>query len=71
MILNTRLISRSTASVYSCDNCNAPLNHVELLNDEMRVQEDYFECEYCQKRIECTFEKDDEVPDYVEHTAEI
>ena len=68
MISDTN-ISRSTTSNHYCECCNAPLQHVELLNDEMRVQEDYFECEYCQKRIECSFDKDDEVPDYADEAC--
>ena len=69
MPLNVNFISRTTSSVYSCDECNAPLSYIEILNDEMRVQEDYFECEFCQKKIKCAFEKDEEVPDYTEQAC--
>lgn len=59
-------ISRITTSIFTCDTCNSPLQLVEILIDEMRVQEDHFECKTCKKRIESIILKDEEVPVFSE-----
>lgn len=66
MYVNKSHISRITSSIFTCDTCNSPLQLVEILNDEMRVQEDCFECRTCKKRIESIIVKDEEVPVFSE-----
>lgn len=53
---------RVNASDFKCNVCNGPLNYVQILNDHIRIQEDFFECEHCGKRITSQFHKDEDIP---------
>lgn len=55
-------ISRVSHSVFTCPCCDAPLDYVQLLNDDKRIQEDFFVCEKCGSRIESVFVEEEDVP---------
>ncbi|TQM46937.1 hypothetical protein BDE36_4693 [Arcticibacter tournemirensis] len=55
-------ISRVSHSVFTCPCCNSALDYVQLLNDDKRIQEDFFVCEKCGSRIESVFVEEEDVP---------
>ncbi|WP_131676596.1 hypothetical protein [Arcticibacter eurypsychrophilus] len=55
-------ISRVSTSIFTCHCCNSPLNYVQILNDELRIQEDFFECQNCGTRIDSLMTEDEDVP---------
>jgi|GEM_PF-1050477 len=56
--------SRVTVSDFHCNICSGPLNYIQLLNDEVRIQEDYFICENCGTRIESKFLQEEDMPEF-------
>ena len=55
-------ISRVSHSVFTCPCCNSELDYVQLLNDDKRIEEDFFVCEQCGSRIESVFVEEEDVP---------
>lgn len=55
-------ISNTSSTVFTCNCCNEALNYVQLLNDELRIQEDYFECPKCGTKIESLMTEEEDVP---------
>ena len=55
---------RVTLSDFNCNICNGPLNYVQILNDDIRIQEDFFECKNCGKRIESKFLREEDIPEF-------
>ena len=60
----TRSYPRITLSDFNCNICNGPLNYVQILNDEIRIQEDFFECANCGRRIESKFLREEDIPEF-------
>ena len=55
-------IARTSHSVFSCPTCHSKLDYVQVLNDELRIQEDFFTCEKCGSKIESVFVEEEDVP---------
>lgn len=59
-----RPLSKITLSNHHCDVCEKPLLYVQVLNDELRLQDDFFECSCCKKRIESVMVKGEDIPEF-------
>ncbi|PRY53571.1 hypothetical protein B0I27_10336 [Arcticibacter pallidicorallinus] len=57
-----KVISNVSASAFNCNCCDASLNYIQVLNDELRIQEDYFECPKCGSKIESLLTEEEDVP---------
>ena len=55
---------RVSVSDFKCNICNCPLNYIQVLNDHIRVQEDFFECDHCGKRINSKFLREEDIPEF-------
>jgi len=55
-------ISNVSSTVFTCNCCNSALNYIQLLNDDLRIQEDYFECPKCGAKIESLMTEEEDVP---------
>lgn len=61
---NGHSCKRVNVSDFKCNICNGPLNYIQLLNDNIRIQEDFFECEHCGKRIESKYLREEDIPEF-------
>ncbi|WP_407426483.1 hypothetical protein [Arcticibacter sp.] len=57
-----KVISTVSATAFTCNCCNAALNYIQVLNDDLRIQEDYFECSECGLKIESLITEEEDVP---------
>lgn len=59
-----QLHSRHTISDFHCNSCHGTLTYVQVLNDDERIQEDYFLCENCQNKIQSKYLQDEDIPEF-------
>lgn len=59
---NHKVISNVSATTFTCNCCSTALNYIQVLNDNLRIQEDFFECPKCGAKIESLLTEDEDVP---------